>query len=815
MTAAYSSTVRRHSRWLALAILLLASGQPLLSADDDTQAPSATANPLAETHQRWLEEVDVILSAEELAAFLSLSRDYQRDAFIERFWKEREIDAHTGRNEARERWQSKVDAMRQLFGSPHETRSRNFLVHGPPEPRFLVYCKRREPQIELWFYPGGSEEMRKPFPLIFYRPYGATRDFRLHEPGFGTVDGGLDAACEPGTLSIDEEDALTAAYQLLENFTAAQYLQLLARERQRPASPNSEWVATFRSLSTDVPSSGTTLPAVLTTDLGGQRQSRRLVEGTIVVEGAQGAAERHFLLNGEVLRDGRLFESFRARFTLPARAGPAPLSFVRALRPGTYTLIVRVEEPGTERYFRAERNLEVTAPAPPPAMVDAATASAEPSLHLTAPHGAAQGPIRFTAAADGFAPAAVEFRLDGKRVLLKRTPPWSVEIDLGRAARPRRVEAVALDAAGDEILRDERLVNAGDYRFAVRLHDPRPTATASGVRVRAEVSVPAGATVDRLEIWLDDRLVATLYEAPWELPLALPQDGALRVLRAVAMLADGSATEDTALLNAPATAANLDVRLIELFVRVTDRHGAAVHGLGCQDFRLRDSGAEQSLLRCEEAAEQTLHLAVLLDVSASMADRMADAQRAAAAFLEQVLQPRDRALLMAFNDYPLRMVPFTNDLAALHSGLEGLKAERGTALWDAVIRGLQDLGGVTGRRVLLLVSDGEDGASRATFADAEALARESGVVVYAIGIDQPLGTARRLLQRLASPTGGQAFFVRNVAELTAVYTRIADQLRAQYLLAYQPDTTSETFRSVAVEVLRPGTQVEAPEGYLP
>ena len=120
-----------------------------------------------------------------------------------------------------------------------------------------------------------------------------------------------------------------------------------------------------------------------------------------------------------------------------------------------------------------------------------------------------------------------------------------------------------------------------------------------------------------------------------------------------------------------------------------------------------------------------------------------------------------------------------------------------------------------GRRALLLVVDGDDQTSRSTFAEAEGTLRQSGVVLYSIALDPPSRAWRHRLRRLSEASGGRAFFVRDAAEIGAAYAEIADDLREQYLLAYQPRTASEKFRSLRVNVLRHGVEVEAPAGYQP
>jgi len=162
-------------------------------------------------------------------------------------------------------------------------------------------------------------------------------------------------------------------------------------------------------------------------------------------------------------------------------------------------------------------------------------------------------------------------------------------------------------------------------------------------------------------------------------------------------------------------------------------------------------------------------------------------------------------------------VRLTNNLRELGSGLAGLTAEGQTALHDSLIFSLYHLAGVSGQRAVLLLSDGKDEVSRFTFEEALEYARRAGVTVYAIGlgIDEP--GARRRLDRLSTQTGGRSYFVRDPELLDGIYANVQRELRSQYLLAYQSDSTrtDDGFRHIEVESLRPGTDVTTISGYYP
>ena len=162
-----------------------------------------------------------------------------------------------------------------------------------------------------------------------------------------------------------------------------------------------------------------------------------------------------------------------------------------------------------------------------------------------------------------------------------------------------------------------------------------------------------------------------------------------------------------------------------------------------------------------------IHAAVAIDISASMETHLAKAQAAALQFLQGTVRPKDRAEVITFNDHPTLVVKFTHDLKDLAGGLAGLKAERGTALYDSLIFSFYTFNGLKGRRALLLLSDGRDEGSRFTYEETLEFARRAGVTVYSIGLGDDVD--KRKLTRLSEETGGRAFFPREADELAAIY----------------------------------------------
>ncbi len=510
-----------------------------------------------------------------------------------------------------------------------------------------------------------------------------------------------------------------------------------------------------------------------------------------------------------------------------------PLVFERFLRPGAYTLILKLEDLNGGGYFRKVVEIEVPAvEGPVPQEVDelsagifaeanAALSTLDNTIRLVPPRGDLQaGLVRFDSLTTGTAISGVQFTLDGRAILRKNRPPYSVELDLGEVPLTRTLRASAFDDQGKEVAWDEILVNASSHRFRVRLIEPRRGEHYDkSLRAEAEVEVPEDGALDRVEFFLNETLVATLYQEPFTQPIALPADGGIAYVRAVAHQVDGNQTEDLVFVNAPDNLEELDVQFVELYTTVLDRENRPVRDLEQSEFRILEDGVPQEIARFERLENLPIHVAILLDVSASMEPNLLQAKAAALKFFESAITPKDRGALIVFNDHPLLAVKLTNQLPALAGGLSGLKAERGTSLYDSVVFSLFYFNGIKGQRAILLLSDGKDEGSRFNVEETLDFARRAGIAIYTVGLNIPRSESevRKVLKKLAEETGGRNFFIKESTELQAIYDAIQLELRSRYLLAYQSTNSSRElrFRLVDLEIGRSGLDAKTIRGYYP
>ena len=795
--------------------------------------PPAAATPTR--FDRWLYEVDPLITAVERAAFLGLRRDHHRDAFIRRFWQVRDPFPETGRNELKENWDERVFTAQAEFESLEDDRARILLVHGPPDATMDVRCTTTRIPVSVWLYQS-SDVVEFRFLLVFLRPLGKGRA-SIWRPGMGPLENviSLSRSCINGSRLDGLVDDLRAL--------GAQYDVILDRVLAKPRPRSEEWIATFQAFTAEVPADTPTFDAEVSLDYLGRVQSRTVMQTLLKVPRSAARVEEfagfrsyNFELTGEVVRGDELFETFRYKYGFPegSPSGDSiPMAFQRYLRPGEYTLILKLQDLASKAVFLDERTIAVPRMeelALVPDDLDSETmrlfreateavAGDATAIRLVPPPGDLySGFVRFDTLLSGSDVQRVVFYLDSKAAVTKNRPPFNVEIDLGPYPRLRILRAEALDGDGRVVAADEVVLNAGEHRFGVRLIEPRTGRRYDeSVTAKAEIDVPKDRSLERVEFYLDERRVATLYQAPFVQPIRLPSKGAVSYVRAVAYLVDGNSTEDVVFVNSPDLLERMEIQFVELYAAALDGAGRLIEGLGKDDFRVLEDGVEQKILRFDRVENLPFHAVILLDNSASMGGALDQARYAALRFFQHALTPRDRAAVITFNRFPNLAVKFTNDHTLLGGGLQGLTAEGQTALYDSLMFALYYFSGIKGQRAVLLLSDGKDEVSRFDFEGTLEYARRAGVTIYSIGLAMDDGQAKRKLIALANETGGRSYFIADEADIAAVYDLVQQDMRSQYLLAYQSSNAaaSDDFRQVEVKVDRPRAAVRTLAGYYP
>ncbi|MGH9869238.1 MAG: VWA domain-containing protein [Candidatus Polarisedimenticolia bacterium] len=356
-----------------------------------------------------------------------------------------------------------------------------------------------------------------------------------------------------------------------------------------------------------------------------------------------------------------------------------------------------------------------------------------------------------------------------------------------------------------------------------------------------EAAAPEGARVLKIELYVDDKLIGTLLEAPWRFSWDAGDALRARNLRARVYASDGSTASDRITTRAITGVQRTAVTLVQVPCTVRTAQGKYVLDLRRDEFTLLESGRLQELA-VFSAERKPAHIALLFDASASMMqeDRLTIAQEAATGFID-ALEPGDTAMLIAFSDAPRLVVPATSDKAALKAGLASLQAKGGTALYDAMVSAIDVLKAREERKAVVLLSDGRDEAvdglgpgSLRTYEETLDAILAAQVSVYVVGTGERLAdefdvlrrrTLGEILGSFADRSGGRSYFVKKASKLKDAYRSIADELRHQYTLGYYPSSDAPDdpaavkkghgpgWRSIEVRVSRPRARVTARSGY--
>jgi len=268
------------------------------------------------------------------------------------------------------------------------------------------------------------------------------------------------------------------------------------------------------------------------------------------------------------------------------------------------------------------------------------------------------------------------------------------------------------------------------------------------------------------------------------------------------------------------------VELVSLNVTVTDGGGKYITDLSEQEFEVFEDGAKQKLTFFSRT-QQPISLALLLDTSASMDERMGIAQEAAIGFARQ-LRKEDQAEVIDFDSQVRILQAFTNDAATLEKAIRQTTPNGSTSLYNAIYISLKELKKVRAavssdirRQAIVLLSDGDDTSSLIAFEEVLDLAKRSETAIYAIGLRQgeiarrEFKEAEFVLKQLANETGGRAYFVTDARELPKIYQTIWDELSSQYALAYASANPKRdgAWRRIQVRLLRPNTSARTKQGY--
>ena len=812
---------------------------------------------IPERYRRFVEDVEPIITDLERDTFLRIPSDYQRDQFIQEFWRRRSANLETlGGASSQEIYSARLETVRERFGNTRSDQGRIYLLHGPPDGVRKVSCEDIFWPLEIWFYERLDSMRLNKVLLVFYQQFGAG-PFKLWTPLDGQqaiLVGGMTGLGAPGpsrrvdvTRCPEWRDVLGALSQSAVLFGTATSMKMVQELREGP-KPDVEGADRILQLTNEIAAGAAKLDVQRLLRFPEATATKvRMELGLLLDKGSLGlktiGGESFFDVDvvGEVITKGRLIDNFRYRFDFPSdlvTGAFLPMSVDRELFPGEYRLRVKVAD--ANRNAAGLIDEPITVPDVPDASLTPEDRKAREEARaaiarLVAAPNFGKGTVsllplakeivtgltRFETRVSSADIVAMDFLLNGYKVMTKRRPPFEADLDLGPLPRRQVVKVAGRGRDGALLSEDEMVLNEGREAFRVQITAPDKGAHLAGpVRLKAEVVVPETRKLQAVDFYVNETKAATKGEGPFSEVVEIPRSDQIGFVRVVAVLEDGARTEDVRYYNAPKYLSEVNVRAVELYTSVL-RDRKPVSGLKQANFTVVEDGVKQEVEGCEEVSNVPLSLGIAIDTSGSMEESLPEAQQAASGFLRAVTTPRDRTFLINFDNEPRLVSGFTTDRDRLVQGIATLRAQGSTTLWDAIVYGLFQFQGSRGRKAFVILSDGDDRSSNFDYPSALDYAKKSGIPIYFIGLR--IGSSqfdiRGKLNKMSKETGGTTFYIDNARHLEGVYKEIEDELRSQYLLSYTPKLNAaarpDAWRKVEVKVTPSNLVARTISGYYP
>lgn len=376
--------------------------------------------------------------------------------------------------------------------------------------------------------------------------------------------------------------------------------------------------------------------------------------------------------------------------------------------------------------------------------------------------------------------------------------------------------AFVLAAATLVAAQDTHTQSAGND-VTVAITSPAPDSYAAGtVTLRAAIQ-PGHRVKDiaRAMFYIDGRLVCTVMEptrleCPWDAGAQIQE----HVIRAVVELHGGVRAVTSMRTKGLDLVEAVRVEVTQVTAVVTD-DGRFIKGLAGSAFRLLEDGVPQKITHFSSEGSP-LDLVIAVDVSASMTQAMPQLKNSVKRFLN-ALSPNDHVTLTAFNDNMFTLTRRDTTPEQRLRAVDRLAPWGSTALYDVIVRGLQQLSTQPGRRVLVVFSDGDDKSSHSTIQAVEQAVRASDATLFmvALGSGVKNATIKSRIEQLVDMSGGRALFVERSDQLDAPFADILEELSNQYLLGYESTNSKRdgAWREIKVELPNHGYEVRARQGY--
>lgn len=407
-----------------------------------------------------------------------------------------------------------------------------------------------------------------------------------------------------------------------------------------------------------------------------------------------------------------------------------------------------------------------------------------------------------------FEGALISIKINGQPVVSNMAPPYLIELDLGSTPIEQRFEIRAVSRDQKRKTSWIQTFNKGQSFLSVTLR-----ASADGTALEALIQTPAADPIVSVELYGDVGLLEKKQAPPYVFSITAATGDSFQV---AVRTRSGAEVTDFFSPTGMIHNASYDVRTVPLLVSVVDARGSIRSDLARRDFKILDNNMETRILEFARADQDPVSVAVVLDGSASMAEMMMDVTAAAFNFVKQIARKNDRFAVFSIHDVPRRELAVTGDLALIEKSLRNIKPAGDTALYDSIASASRELSGEKNRKAIVLLSDGADTSSNATFEETLDLARRAGVPCYVIAFgatDKP-DQNRDRLNFLATETGG-FLLLADRDNLASKYEEIEKDLRSKYLIKYQVSDVARPneWRKVRIVMSSPRLSARAIRGY--
>ncbi len=408
--------------------------------------------------------------------------------------------------------------------------------------------------------------------------------------------------------------------------------------------------------------------------------------------------------------------------------------------------------------------------------------------------------------------ARVELSVNGVKFSEASGRSVVMPVPIGDYIRRLRIHVDGYDAQNHLVGEDEMVVNDPKPPFRVHLQSGEGTLAAAIVK-------PPELTVAGVDFYVGEEKIGSAPAAPYEVPLDRTKFPHAIYARVAVRASDGEQANDVLFFGSnPSARVDVTLQRIPLSVIGNDRPPQ----LG--ELTLLDDGVPRKIEALVPATNEPLYVILLIDYSESMIEEMPVVKAAAKDFARNVLRPTDRIAIVGFNHWLFWLTPFTNDFNFAAQAIDRVKPGGDTHLYDSIIETLFELQKQPGRHALVVFTDGVDQGSTFKLDHLIHYARYAGVPIYPVIKNRVLMKMMRFgigwfpahkIANIARDTGATYFIIQKESQLPAVYARIAEELRQQYLLEFYSDPSADDVWHTLDIRSSAGQKLRIPRGYFP